>query len=128
MGKSKEGNTEKIVFKGPPGQLKKLLGNLLHPSPFGPIPMPRRPLPMKADGLFSRKYREKFLLHSLRLCKDELRDSSNIERKKFDEHIGFMEKALNEDGTRKLSPEVIAEAWKMIAELKQSGEAKFKKE
>jgi len=126
--KNKNDKPEKIIYKGTPAQLKKMIGGFLHPV-FGLCgQLPHRPLPEKADGIFSRKYREKFLLHYIRLQQDWLRNRGNTGRGDFDETVRFTENILNEDGSKKLSPEVISEAQKMIAEQKRMIAEQFKEQ
>ena len=117
--KNKDGKPERIVYKGTPAQLKKMIGSLLHPVFVFTGQLPHRPLPEKADGIFSRKYREKFLIHFIRLQQNWLRNRGKTSRGDFDKAIAFIEDILNEDGSKKLSPKVIAEAKKLIAEQKR---------
>ena len=117
--KNDKGNPQKIVYKGTPAQLKKMIGSVLHPIFVFTGQLPHNPLPEKADGIFSRKYREKFLLHFIRLQQDWLQNRGKTSRSDFDQAVGFLEKILNEDGSKKLSPKVIAEAKKLIDEQKR---------
>ena len=117
--KDKKGKPQRIVFKGTPAQLKKMIGTVLHPVFVFTGQLPHNPLPEKADGIFSRKYREKFLLHFIRLQQNWLQNRGKTSRSDFDQAVGFLEEILNEDGSKKLSPKVIAEAKKLVAEQKR---------
>lgn len=124
--KNKKGEPEKIICKGDPAQLKKMIGTVLHPV-FGLCgQLSLRPLPVTADGIFSLKYREKFLLHYVRLQQEWLRNRGKTARNEFSETAGFTEKILDEDGSKMLSPEVIDEARKMLAEQKRMIAEQFK--
>ena len=124
--KDKDGKPQKIICKGSPAQLKKMIGTILHPL-FGLTgQLPFRPMPQKKDGIFSLKYRAGFLLHYLRLQQAWLRDPGKTGKHEFEEEIAFAEKILNEDGSKALPPEVIAEARKLTAELKRMFAERFK--
>ncbi|MBO4648033.1 MAG: hypothetical protein J5806_07745 [Lentisphaeria bacterium] len=126
--KDDKGKLQRLVYKGTPAQLKEKIGTVLHPVIIFTGQLPHQPLPEKADGIFSRKYREKFLLHFIRLQQDWLQNRGKTSKGDFDQAIGFIEKILNEDGSKKLSPKVIAEAKKLIAEQKRLIAEQFKKQ
>ena len=126
--KNKDGKPQKIIYKGSPAQLKKMIGTVLHPV-FGLCwQLPRHPLPVTADGIFSLKYREKFLLHFIRLQQDWLRNRDKTGRNEFDETAALTEKILDEEGSKKLSPEVLGEAGKLLAEQKRMIAEQFNKQ
>jgi|GEM_PF-5483708 len=126
--KNDKGKPQRIVYKGTPAQLKKMIGTVLHPVFIFTGQLPHRPLPEKTNGIFSRKYREKFLLHFIRLQQNWLRNRGKTSKGDFDKAIGFIEQTLNEEGSKKLSPKVIAEARKMIAEQKRMIAEQFKEQ
>ena len=124
--KNKEGKPQKIIYKGTPEQLKKMIGTVLQPI-FGLCgQLPFRPMPQGKTGIFSPEYREKFLLHHLRLQQAWLRDRGKTGRNEFDDTVRFTEKILNEDGSKKLSPEVLREAGKLLDEQKRMIAEQFK--
>ncbi len=124
--KNKDGKPQKIIYKGSPAQLKKMIGPFLHPFFALTGQLPFRPMPQKKSGIFSLEYRGKFLLHYLRLQREWLRNPGKTAKQEFQEEIAFTEKILNEEGSKSLPPAVLAEARKLTAELKGMFAERFK--